>query len=374
MKKLSNQKTEEQIVELLNSIKIPFAGTTISSKTKQYHLSHFKQITISGVGPVFYLNKKNQKIYTVLQRRYKDNFHWLFPGGYVEVPPENCKEFIAENGKKVKIPSFESIKATTMKSIYSSMIDEGCWQKVKKKINDPKGLEEIFKKKKIKWPKELDANWQSAWQREILEETGVDLDKFPKKIIIDFPVNKTLMIGAEPDRLTNIDGTFTAFLGELEKAPKTRSDAETEEVKWVAIDEIKFDKKKNNYIAGKFIVNSYTISLIEEALYRIICYQIKQMSKITNPITKEKISRFDTTQNLQSFLLEKSQNFKIEKLTFIKEFLSWKFGELEIAKNLCGKNGSRFYKLNFLTCKFLIKNKLKSFEDFTKLNNLLKNG
>ncbi|MBM3579984.1 MAG: hypothetical protein FJX34_04345, partial [Alphaproteobacteria bacterium] len=55
---------------------LPFCGISIRSKKRSYHISPFKQISISGVGPVFFLNKNDQKIYTALQRRFQDNFQW----------------------------------------------------------------------------------------------------------------------------------------------------------------------------------------------------------------------------------------------------------------------------------------------------------
>lgn len=382
MKKLSSQKTRE-IVAFLDSLKIPFSGATIASAQKKYHVSPFPQITISGIGPVFYIDQKTQKIHTILQRRFKDNFQWWFPGGYVELPtPQHG--FFLEN--------FEKIKNATIDEFYKNAIKYGCWQKAKKEINDPKKLEKFFLKHDLKWPKEVDANWQSAWQREVLEETGIDLNKFPKKIILDFKFNHTLMIGAERDRLTNIDGKFCAFLGELKKAPQTKPDDETEELRWIALDEIFFDKQKKNFFAHKKIVNLYTVTLIEEALHEVICHEIKRISKIKNPLTKQEISRFNTPQNLQSFLFNKLSSFlthhvedlvslnlgrsstmqaKDDQLVMIFKFLSWKFGELEIGKNLCGKNGDWFYKASLAICKFLTSHKLSSPHDFTALNKIL---
>ncbi len=333
MKKLSNQKISE-VFNLLDSLKIPFCGKTFDFKNKTYHISPFPQITISGIGPIFYLNKKNQKIYTLLQRRFKDNFQWWFPGGYVELPSVR-NGFFSEN--------FEKIKNATIDKFYKNYD----WQKTKKELNDPKKLAEFFKKHQLNWPKKIDSNWEAAWQREVFEETGVDLDKFKQKIILDFKFNRTLMLGAERDRLTNIDGKFSAFLGELDKEPKTAPDAETEELRWIALDEITFDKK--NYFAYKKIVNLYTVSLIEEALFEIICYKIKKISKIKNPLTKQEISKFNTPQNLQSFFISNPQ---IKQNQEIKEFLSWKFGELEIGKDLCGKNGKRLYHLTLKLCNF----------------------
>ena len=93
--------TTDQIITALDQLKIPFSGTTITSGSKKYHISPFQQISISGLGPVFYINKKDQKIYTVLQRRFKDNFQWLTPGGYAELPPARCEYFTSENGAPV---------------------------------------------------------------------------------------------------------------------------------------------------------------------------------------------------------------------------------------------------------------------------------
>jgi ADP-ribose pyrophosphatase YjhB (NUDIX family) len=200
---------------------------------------------------------------------------------------------------------------------------------------------EILKKNKINWPKKVDSNWQAAWYREVLEETGINLDKFKHKLIFDLKKNHNFMMGAEPDRLVNIDGKFCAFLGELEKAPKTVADNETEELRWIALDEIYFDKK--NYLLDGKIVNLYAVTLIEEGLFAIICHQIKEISKIINPFTKQQVSRFNTPQNLQSFLILNSQ---IKRTKEIKEFLNWEFGELEVGKNLCGKNGDRLYEIS----------------------------
>ncbi len=370
MKQPLNQKTNKnliaanQAIKFLNQLKIPFSGTTISNGSEKYHISPFQQISISGIGPIFYLNQKNQKIYTLLQRRFKDNFQWWFPGGYVELPP-------AEHGFFLK--NFEKIKNATIDELYKNSISYGSWQKAKKEINDPKSLEKFFKKHKIKWPQEIDANWQAAWQREVLEETGVDLDAFPKKIILDFKFNHTLMIGAERDRLTNIDGKFCAFLGELTKEPKTAPDHETEELRWIALDEISFNKKQKNYFAHQKIVNLYTVTLIEEALFEVICHEIKRISKIDNPFTKQQLSRFNTPQNLQGFLINQLDLYPHVKLknNTLKKFLSWQFGELEISENLCSKNGDIFYKLSLTICEFLTSRTLLSDVDFIKLNNLL---
>ena len=423
MKKLSSQKTkstESKIVELIESLKIPFSGTVIQSGDKKFHLSPFQQISISGIGPVFYRDKKTKKIYTLLQRRFKDNFQWWFPGGYVEVVPTHCESL---NEGKIKIPAFEKIKNATIDEYYKNAISYGCWQKAKQEINDPKSLTKIFKKHKIKWPKEIDANWEAAWQREVLEETGVDLDDFPQKIILDFKFNRTLMIGAERDRLTNIDGKFCAFLGELSKAPKTTPDHETEELRWVALEEIFFDKKKKNYFAEEKkglakIVNLYTVTLIEEALFEVICHEIKRISKIKNPVTGQEISRFNTPQNLQSFLLSSAEylentgfnypplegglnceavrggvKFGLEsspssvhfvyrpslkgrmispRLPVTNNFLSWQFGPLEIGKDLCGEKGDSLFKLTLAICEFLTSSNLSSPADFAALDNLLK--
>lgn len=372
MTEYQDDNTSLRIVELLDSLKIPFSGATIQSGKKRYHVSPFQQISISGLGPVFYINKKNQKIYTVLQRRFKDNYQWLAPGGYVEVPPARCESLIGDNGKKIKMPTFAKIKEATMEWIYKEMVEKSGWQAAKEKINDPKKLAKIFKEHGVKWPKEIDANLQSAWQREVLEETGIDLDKFPQKIILDFKTNKTFMIAAERDRLVNMDIKFCAFLGTLEKEPPTKSDEETEEVRWIALDEIHFDAKKKKYGAAKKSMNPYTIAVIEEALFEVICHQIKEISKIKNPITKQEISRFNTPQNLQSFLIEKVQKHKNSDLKEIHRFLSWEFGELEIGKNLCGKDGDRLYKTNLMICEFVKSNNLSSLSDFKLLNNLIK--
>jgi hypothetical protein len=85
--------------------------------------------------------------------------------------------------------------------------------------------------------------------------------------------------------------------------------------------------------------------LIEEGLFRTICHKIQEISKIKNPITKQEISRFNTPQNLQSFLI---LNPKIKRTKEIKEFLSWEFGELEIGKNLCGKDSDELYENSLL--------------------------
>ncbi len=334
-----NQKiSEEKIIKILDSLEIPFSGVTIESKTKKYHISPFPQTSISGVGPVFYYNRKDQKIYTLLQRRFKDNFQWWFPGGYVELP--SCNGFFKKNFKK--------IKNATIDEYYKNAMKQG-WQKAYKEINDPKKLIKIFKKYKIDWPKEVDFNWQLAWQREVLEETGIDLDKFKDKLIFDLGKTNTLMIGSEPDRLINIDGKFCAFLGELKKAPEIIPDNETEELRWIALNEICFDKR--NYTADEKIINLYAVTLIEEGLFKIICHKIKEISKITNPVTRQEISMFNTPQNLQSFLILNSQ---IKLTKEIKEFLAWESGDLEIGKNLCGENGDRLYKISLLIARILV--------------------
>lgn len=323
------QSSAAKIVGVLDSLEMPFSGISIGSK---YHISPFPQTSVSGIGPIFYRNKQNQKIYTLLQRRFKDNFQWWPPGGYVELPARDG--FFKENFKK--------IKNATINEYYNSK-DKQDWQRAYKEINNPKKIAKNFKKHKLNWPKEVDFNWRCAWQREVLEETGINLDKFKNKLILDLQNTHTLTVGVEPDRLINIDGKFCAFLGELEKAPKTTPDAETEELRWIALDEISFDK--NNYAAHEKIVNFYGFTLIEEGLFRIICHKIQEISKIVNPITKQEISSFDSPQNLQSFLI---LNPKIKRTKEVKEFLAWEFGELGIGKNLCGKNGDLLYKNSLL--------------------------
>ena len=318
----------KKITEILDSLKIPFSGSAVGS----YHVSPFPQASVSGIGAVIYRNKKTKKIYTLLQRRFKDNFQWWVAGGYVELPPRD--DFFTKN--------FQKIKNATISEYQKNAVKQG-WQKAYKEINDPKKLAETLKKHKINWPKEVDFNWQSAWQREVLEETGVDLEKFKDRLIFDLNSSNTLTVGAEPDRLVNIDGKFCAFLGELDKAPQTKPDEETEELCWIALDEISFDKK--NYVAHGKVVNLYTIGLIEEGLFRTICHKIQEISKIKNPITKQEISRFNTPQNLQSFLI---LNPKIKRTKEIVEFLAWEFGELEIGKNLCGKDGDELYENSLL--------------------------
>lgn len=361
MKKLSNQKIKE-IIGFLDDLKIPFSGTTIFSDQKKYHISPFQQISLSGIGPIFYQNKKDQKIYTLLQRRFKDNFQWWFPGGYVELPSASS-DFCSKN--------FQKIKTATIGEFYKNTLQIKDWQKARKEINDPKKLKEILKKHKIKWPKEIDANWQEGWQREVFEETGIDLDKFPQAIILNLKMSQTLMLGAEADRLINIDGKFCAFLGKLEKAPKSTPDHEVEELKWIATDEIFFDKKQKKYLAANYQINPYVLSLLEESLFEILCYKIKKLSKVKNIFTKQEISRFHSPQNLQSFLLEKLPDHKINNLKFLKNFLAWKFGEMEIGKNLCERNGNMLYKTSLAICKFIASNALSSMSDFIALNNFI---
>jgi hypothetical protein len=204
-----------------------------------------------------------------------------------------------------------------------------------------------------------------------LEETGIDLEKFPKKIIAEFKPSNTFMIGAEPNRLTNIDGKFCAFLGDLSKAPATKPDDETEELRWIALDEISFNK--TNFFAHKKIVNLYTITFIEEALFEIICLEIKRISKVINPLTKQKISRFNSPQNLQSFLLEKLQKTNFSKFRNLQKFLSWEFGELEISRKICGKDGDDFYQLSLKICKFIFLNIESSELNPAKLEKFLQN-
>jgi hypothetical protein len=327
-----------EFINTLKALQIPFSGIAVKYKKKEYHISPFPQISISGIGPIFYYNKKEQRIYTLLQRRFKDNFQWWFPGGYVELPAKN--RFFNKN--------FNKIKKATIDEFYQQSLDCKDWQKARKKINDPKELAKLFKKHKINWPKKFDANWQEAWKREVLEESGINIDKFLQTIILNLKISETLMLGAESDRLVNIDGKFCAFLGELNKEPKSKPDNEIEESKWIAINDINFSEKEKKYISHKNIVNPYVISLIEEALFEIICYKIKEISKIKNPITKQQISRFNTPQNLQSFLLNNHLDLQNKD---VKEFLSWEFGDLEIGKNLCGKKGDKLYNTTIKLCK-----------------------
>ena len=320
--------SNKKIIEILDSLKIPFSGSAIGS----YHISPYPQTSVSGVGPVTYRDKKTKKIYTLLQRRFKDNFQWWIPGGYVELPARD--DFFTKNSEK--------IKNATISQYYKNAAKQG-WQRAYKDINDPEKLAETFKEHKINWPKEVDYNWQQAWQREVLEETGVNLDEFKNKVIFNLNSTNTLTVGVEPDRLINIDGKFCAFLGDLDKAPEITPDEETEELQWIALDEISFDKE--NYLARGKIVNLYTVTLIEEGLFRMICHKIKEISKIKNPVTKQEISRFNTPQNLQSFLI---LNPQIKRTEEIEEFLSWKFGDLEIGENLCSKDGDRLYDISLI--------------------------
>lgn len=328
---------ESQISDLLKKINLPFCGKLID----KFYVSPYVNITISGIGPVFYRDAASKRIYTILQRRYKDNFQWWFPGGYVELPSASADNVLQdidadESRKKIK-------NATIDEMYHNALNNKGAWQKAKKEINDAKFLQKSFEKHGVNWPKNIDANWQTAWQREVLEETGIDLEKFENRITLDFKFNQTFMIGAERDRLTNIDGKFCAFLGDLDKAPKTMPDAETEELKWIALDEIYFDEKEKNFMAHDKIVNLYTASLIEEALHEIICFKIKQISQVKNEVSGQETARFNCPQNLQHYLLEKINVAKLDNFLQLKRFLAWKFGELEISQNLCGKDGGWFY-------------------------------
>ena len=383
--KQANLILQAVIVELANSLQIAFAGSTIQdfrnsdslgniNSNNKYHISPFINISISGIGPVCYINQKDNKIYTLLQRRKKDNYQWWFPGGYVDLIPAGTDILLKERKEKriINLPSFEQIKAATINKYYQNIINYNCWQKTKKEINDPTYLNSCFKEHNIKWPKNIDSNWQSAWQREVKEESGIDISKYKKAIILNFKCNSTFMIGAEKDRLTNIDGKFCAFLGKLKSHPKTTPDPkEIEQVKWIKIEDILYDNKKQKYIADNKQVNLYTMSLIEEAVFEILCYQIKQISKINNIYNKQQISRFNNPQNMQSYIIEKAANIKIDDLINLGQFLSWQFGDLEIGKNICGKTGNKLYNSSLLIGNYLKTNHLNSLNDFKALEKLL---
>lgn len=352
----------QNLINLLKKLNIPFSGTTIQSGKNKYHISPFQQISLSGIGPIFYINNQNQKIYTLLQRRFKDNFQWWFPGGYVEIPSAQSGFFL-EN--------FQKIKAATIEEFYQNSLTSHSWQKPWEDINNPKKLRQTLLKHQLEWPEEIDSNWQSAWQREVLEETGIDLDKFPQALTLDLKMTKTLMLGAEGDRLVNIDGKFCSLLGSLDAEPKTKPDHEIEELQWIDIETILFNEKQQQYVTANNLINPYVLAVLEESLFEIICHQITEISKTRNPITKQQISKFNTPQNIQSFLLAILPH-NIDDLDLIKDFISWKFGELNITQNLCGKNGNKFYKLTLTICRFISSRNSFSSSDFITLNNLLK--
>jgi len=87
-----NIKREREIANLIAATNIPFTGKLFSDDNgRKFDTSPFNKISISGIGPVFYRDKKSKKIYTILQRRFKDNFQWWFPGGYVELPHSSAE-------------------------------------------------------------------------------------------------------------------------------------------------------------------------------------------------------------------------------------------------------------------------------------------
>ena len=374
-----NQGLESKIIGLIEKLNIPFCGTLIQNPSKKelvksdkYFISPFTNISISGIGPVFYIDKKTSKIYTLLQRRFKDNYQWWFPGGYVELMPSGINNLLLNNGKKINLPTFKQIKKATIEEYYKNIIKYNSWQKAKKEINNSEFLQQLFKKHKINWPKEIDYNWQDAWQREVFEETGVDIKKYKKAIILDFKNNSTLMIGAEKDRLTNIYGKFCALLGILDGMPEISPDNEVEEAKWVAIEDINYDKKFKKYLVHDFELNLYTQSLIEESLFELLNYKIQKFSKIKNSFNDQEISRFSSPQNLQSYILEKSTNFNLKQFSYVTNFLSWQFGELGIGNNLFGKFGNELYNNTIAICYFLIKNNLGTLKDFSNLDQFIK--
>lgn len=363
---------EKNIVSLIDQLKIPFCGQYVQDfeQKKKYYISQFANISISGIGPVFYIDK-NGKIYTILQRRFKDNYQWWFPGGYVELPPSCATSQITTQDGDIKFPNFTEIKNATIEEYYRQAISQKDWQKAKKNANDANKTKEIFKKLQINWPEEIDFNWQSAWQREVLEETGINIDNFQNRVIIDFKCSSSLMLGAEKERICNIDGRFCSLLGALENAPSTSPDQETQELRWICLDEIFFDENQQNYIAHNYIVNLYTITLIEESLHKITSYFIKKNSLIHNKFNQDNICKFNDPQNIQSYILQKTDKFDIENLNNIKELLSFSFGELGIARNIYNHNGINFLRLFINASLFLQKNELLSQKNILDFNNFL---
>ncbi len=374
---MAQNNTEKQIIKLISDLKIPFCGRYIQDldTNKKFYISQFANISISGIGPVFYMNNRGE-IFTILQRRFKDNFQWWFPGGYVELPPSSATSEIAHKKTKINFPDYQKLKLSTIDEYYQNTFKYNDWQKAKIEINDYNFVRKNFKKHKINWPKQIDFNWQEAWEREVLEETGIDLKKFKDRITFDFKFNKTLMIGAEKDRLINIDGKFASWLGILKTAPKTTPDSETEELKWVNLKDIIFDKKKKNYFTEGRIVNLYAVTLIEESLNEIVNYFIKLTSKVKNEASDSNLSIFNSWQNIQITIWQKFkqiENLNINKLQYVKKLLEFKSGNLDIAKNICGKDGKIFFHIFYNSAIFFRKNNLENKQDFIALNNYLEN-
>lgn len=350
---------EASVVEIINCLNIPPCGATIqdfkespcsyvdeiskenTANQNKYFVAPFTNISVSAVGPVFYYNITDKKLYTLLQRRVRDDFQWWFPGGYVELPVAKIDYLLQERGnkEKIKIPDFESIKKAIVDKYYQNIKDYGSWQKAKKEINNSDFVRKLFKENNISWPKELDFSWEDAWIREVKEETGVDVRKYKEAVILDFKTNKNFFIGTERDRIINIDGRFAANLGDIKEEPKTSFPAdEICEVKWFSLEDIKLENK-NYFLPDGRKLTPYTALFIEEALYKIICNKIKSKGEILNNVNKEKIYLFCCLKTLQAYIISQ----KLE--TKFKEILEYNFGPLEIPHNLCSIKGAKLYQL-----------------------------
>jgi 8-oxo-dGTP pyrophosphatase MutT (NUDIX family) len=408
LSKSSNPKLtlESAIVELINSLPVPFSGTTIqdfkdnssqycgkisaiiSQKLpsggliplegrNKYFVSPFIKTSVSGIGPVFYINKNNNKIYTLLQRRKRDDHLWWFPGGYVDFPAPGVNNLVRDRKLKsiknsyIRVADFDKIKKIIIDEYYKNIKKYSCWQKAKKEINDPKFLQNLFKKNNLKWPKEVDYNWKSAWIREVKEEMNVDIGKYKKAVILDFKNHSTFFIGAEQDRLTNIDGRFCALLGILDKEPKTIPDYEIQEARWVALEDVIYDKKNKKHIIDGKQLSTYSALFMQEALFELLCYQIKKISKIKNSITGQMVSKFHSPQNLQAYLFEKISKNDAFRMKNLYLFLSWKFGDLDIGNNFYGKSGNDLYYITVNITKFISKNNINNPKFFANLENYI---
>jgi 8-oxo-dGTP pyrophosphatase MutT (NUDIX family) len=369
----------------------------------KYYVSAFCNMSVSAAGLLYYVDQKTGKTFTLLERRKKDSYQWIFPAGYMEVYPPNVDEIIEDRlneeeryaieentvgnnvgklNKNIKydqkisftnLPGSQDLKSIII-SEFEKMIHKEGWQKASKVLNNPDLLLKLLENHNIKWPSNIDVNWNHTWQREVLEETGVDIHQYKNRITIQLKPNATLVLGAGGERLTNADGRFCTFLGVLNEAPKVIPNYEMADAKWIALQDIYFDEKQERYIVpdDQRPIYPYGIVLIEESLYELLCYKIQLLTKYKNYYSGQDISAFDNPHNLQNFLVRNiKENYDLEKLTNINYIIGQKFGELYMLETLLGTIGRKLYRSFLAIAYYLSNHNLSSFEDFVKLDNFI---
>ena len=94
----------------------------------------YSMTTFASDTPTLLKDINTKKIYTLLQRRSKDNLQWWFPGGYVEFLPSGITKLIGSDGKISKVPDFAKVKKVAIEEYYKNIVKYSSWQKAHKEF------------------------------------------------------------------------------------------------------------------------------------------------------------------------------------------------------------------------------------------------